>query len=71
MSQQRRRGLGASVTELASSFVHFHQPAPDICGITLDLAHLTIEQVLHIEDRLIFVQFAQFWELGVYAPSPF
>lgn len=44
---------------IASSFVHFRKPDSDIYRIALDIAQVPIEQVLYIEDRLMFVEVAQ------------
>jgi len=44
---------------IASSFVHFRKPDADIYRIALDVAQVPIEQVLYIEDRLMFVEVAQ------------
>ncbi len=44
---------------IASSFVHFRKPDADIYRIALDVAQIPIEQVLYIEDRLMFVEVAQ------------
>ena len=43
---------------IASSFVHFRKPDADIYRIALDVAQVPIEQVLYIEDRLMFVEVA-------------
>jgi len=53
-------GLGAFVDFfIASSFVHFRKPDADIYRIALDIAQVPIEEVLYIEDRLMFVEVAQ------------
>ncbi len=53
-------GLGEFVDFfIASSFVHFRKPDADIYRIALDVAQVPIEQVLYIEDRLMFVEVAQ------------
>jgi putative hydrolase of the HAD superfamily len=44
---------------IASSFVHFRKPDADIYRIALDVAQVPLEQVLYIDDRLMFVQVAQ------------
>ncbi len=44
---------------IASSFVHFRKPDADIYRIALDVAQVPVEQVLYIEDRLMFVEVAQ------------
>ena len=53
-------GLGEFVDFfIASSFVHFSKPDADIYRIVLDVAQVPIEEVLYIEDRLMFVEVAQ------------
>jgi len=53
-------GLGTFVDFfIASSFVHFRKPDADIYRIALDIAQVPIEEVLYIEDRLMFVEVAQ------------
>ncbi len=53
-------GLGEFVDFfIASSFVHFRKPDGDIYRIALDIAQVPIEEVLYIEDRLMFVEVAQ------------
>ena len=44
---------------VASSFVHFRKPDADIYRIALDIAQVPIEEVLYIEDRLMFVEVAR------------
>jgi putative hydrolase of the HAD superfamily len=44
---------------IASSFVHFRKPDADIYRMALDIAQVPVEQVLYIEDRLMFVEVAQ------------
>lgn len=44
---------------IASSFVHFRKPDPDIYRMALDIAQVPKEQVLYIDDRLMFVEVAQ------------
>jgi len=44
---------------IASSFVHFRKPDADIYRIALDIAQVPIDQVVYIEDRLMFVEVAQ------------
>lgn len=44
---------------IASSFVHFRKPDADIYRIALDVAQVPVEQVLYIEDRLMFVEVAR------------
>lgn len=50
---------------IASSFVHFRKPDADIYRIALDIAQVPIDQVVYIEDRLMFVEVAQ--SLGIRA----
>jgi len=44
---------------IASSFVHFRKPDADIYRIALDIAQVPLDQVVYIEDRLMFVEVAQ------------
>jgi putative hydrolase of the HAD superfamily len=44
---------------VASSFVHFRKPDADIYRMTLDVAQVPLEQVLYLDDRLMFVEVAQ------------
>ena len=44
---------------IASSFVHFRKPDADIYRIALDIAQVPIDQVVYIEDRLMFAEVAQ------------
>jgi len=44
---------------VVSSFVHFRKPDADIYRIALDIAQVPIEEVLYIEDRLMFVEVAR------------
>jgi putative hydrolase of the HAD superfamily len=44
---------------IASSFVHFRKPDADIYRMALDVAQVPVEQVLYIEDRLMFVEMAR------------
>ncbi len=44
---------------IASAFVHFRKPDADIYRIALDVAQVPIDQVVYIEDRLMFVEVAQ------------
>ncbi len=50
---------------IASAFVHFRKPDADIYRIALDVAQVPIDQVVYIEDRLMFVEVAQ--SLGIRA----
>jgi putative hydrolase of the HAD superfamily len=56
----RKFGLGEFVDFfIASFFVHFRKPDADIYRIALDIAQVPVDQVLYIEDRLMFVEVAQ------------
>jgi len=44
---------------IVSAFVHFRKPDADIYRIALDVAQVAIDQVVYIEDRLMFVEVAQ------------
>ncbi len=44
---------------IASAFVHFRKPDADIYRLALDVAQVPIDQVVYIEDRLMFVEVAQ------------
>ncbi len=44
---------------IASSFIHFRKPDADIYRIALDIAQVPVDQVVYIEDRLMFVEVAQ------------
>ncbi len=44
---------------VASSFVHFRKPDADIYRIALDIAQVPLDQVVYVEDRLMFVEVAQ------------
>lgn len=44
---------------IASCFVHFRKPDPDIYSIALDVSQSTPEEVLYIDDREMFVQVAR------------
>jgi putative hydrolase of the HAD superfamily len=48
---------------IVSCFVHFRKPDADIYRIALDIAQVSPERVVYIEDRLMFVEVAQ--SLGV------
>ena len=48
---------------ISSSFVHFRKPDSEIFKIALDIAQVSVEKVLYIEDRLMFIQIAG--ELGI------
>jgi putative hydrolase of the HAD superfamily len=44
---------------ISSCFVHFRKPDADIWKVALDIAQVPIEQVLYVDDRLMFVQVAE------------
>ena len=44
---------------IVSSFVHFRKPDADIYRMALDIAQVPLDQVVYIEDRLMFVEVAQ------------
>ena len=44
---------------ISSCFVHFRKPDADIWKIALDIAQVPREEVVYIDDRLMFVQVAQ------------
>ena len=44
---------------ISSCFVHFRKPDEDLYRIALDVSQVPPEQVLYIEDRLMFVQVAE------------
>jgi putative hydrolase of the HAD superfamily len=48
---------------IASCFVHFRKPDADIYRLALDVAQVSPEQVVYIEDRFMFVEVAQ--SLGI------
>jgi putative hydrolase of the HAD superfamily len=48
---------------IASCFVHFRKPDPDIFRIALDIAQVKPAQVVYIEDRPMFVEIAR--SLGI------
>ena len=43
---------------IASCFVHYRKPDPDIYHIALDIAQVRPEQVAYLEDRPMFVHVA-------------
>jgi putative hydrolase of the HAD superfamily len=56
----REFGLGTFVDFfIASCFVHYRKPDPDIYRMALDVAQVPSEQVVYIEDRAMFVEVAQ------------
>jgi putative hydrolase of the HAD superfamily len=48
---------------ITSSFVHFRKPDADIYRLALDIAQVSPERAVYIEDRLMFVEVAR--ELGI------
>ena len=48
---------------IASCFVHFRKPDADIYRVALDIAQVSPERVVYIEDRFMFVEVAQ--SLGI------
>ena len=53
-------GLGKFVDFFISScFVHFRKPDADMYRIALDIAQVATEQILYIEDRVMFVEVAR------------
>jgi putative hydrolase of the HAD superfamily len=44
---------------IASCYVHFRKPDPDIYRIALDVAQVEPERVAYIEDRPMFVEVAE------------
>jgi putative hydrolase of the HAD superfamily len=48
---------------VASCFVHFRKPDADIYHLALDVAQVSPERVVYIEDRFMFVEVAQ--SLGI------
>lgn len=48
---------------ISSCFVHFRKPDAEIFKIALDISQVSVEKVLYIEDRLMFIQIAN--ELGI------
>jgi putative hydrolase of the HAD superfamily len=53
-------GLGTFIDFFISScFVHYRKPDADIYRIALDIAQVTPEQVVYIDDRAMFVEVAQ------------
>jgi len=43
---------------ISSCFVHFRKPDADIFKIALDIAQVSAEKVIYLEDRPLFVQVA-------------
>lgn len=53
-------GLGQFFDAFVSScYVHFRKPDTDIFQLALDIAQLQPEQVIYVDDRLMFVEVAQ------------
>ncbi len=48
---------------IASCFVHFRKPDPDIYRIALDVSQSSLAEVVYVDDRLMFVQVAE--QLGI------
>ena len=44
---------------ISSCYVHFRKPDPDIYKIALNIAQVSPEQVIYIEDRPLFIQVAK------------
>jgi putative hydrolase of the HAD superfamily len=44
---------------ISSCFVHFRKPDADIWKVAMDIAQVPKENVVYIDDRLMFVQVAQ------------
>ena len=44
---------------ISSCYVHFRKPDPDIFSVALDIAQVQAENVLYLEDRLMFIQVAR------------
>ncbi len=44
---------------ISSCYVHFRKPDADIFRVALDIAHVPKEQVVYLEDRMLFVKVAQ------------
>jgi putative hydrolase of the HAD superfamily len=44
---------------ISSCYVHFRKPDADIFRVALDIAHVSPEQVIYIDDRSLFVQVAE------------
>ena len=44
---------------ISSCFVHFRKPDADIWKVALDIAQVPKEEVVYIDDRMMFVQVAQ------------
>ena len=48
---------------VSSCFVHYRKPDADIYRIALDIAHVSPQQVVYIDDRPMFVEVAQGLEI--------
>jgi putative hydrolase of the HAD superfamily len=44
---------------IVSCFVHFRKPDPDLYRVALDVAQVSPEEVIYVEDRPMFVEVAQ------------
>ncbi len=49
---------------ISSCYVHFRKPDPDIYRVALNIAQVSHENVIYIEDRPLFIQVAR--EMGIY-----
>ena len=49
---------------ISSSFVHFRKPDTDIFHIALNISQVSPEEVVYIDDRMMFVQIAE--KLGIH-----
>jgi putative hydrolase of the HAD superfamily len=57
--------LGSVIDFFVSScFVHFRKPDPDIYRVALDISQTSPDEVVYIDDRLMFVQVAE--EVGIH-----
>ncbi|MGA9191649.1 MAG: HAD-IA family hydrolase [Anaerolineales bacterium] len=57
--------LGSIIDFFVSScFVHFRKPDPDIYSIALDISQSQPDEVIYVDDRLMFVQVAK--EMGIH-----
>lgn len=50
---------------ITSSFVHFRKPDADIFRLALDIAQVSPERAVYVEDRLMFVEVAR--DLGIHS----
>ena len=49
---------------ISSSFVHFRKPDADMYRIALDISQVSPQEVVYIEDRMMFVQIAE--KMGIH-----